>query len=394
MAWNEPGGNSNNQDPWGGRRNGGGGGGDKKGPPDLDEAFRKLQDSLNGMFGSGKKRGGSGDRNIGKGGSYGLLGIGLAVLAAIWLYNAVYVVDEQEQAVVLRFGKYYETVGPGLNIYFPPIDRKYMENVTRERAYTKQGQMLTEDENIVEVPLTVQYRISNLQDFVLNVDQPEVSLQHATDSALRHVVGSTSMDQVLTEGREQMAVDIRERLQRFLDTYRTGITVTQVNVQSAAAPREVQEAFDDVIRAREDEQRARNQAESYANGVVPEARGQAQRIIEDANGYRDEVIARAKGEADRFSKMVVEYRKAPEVTRQRLYIDTMQEVYSNSSKVMVATKDGQNNLLYLPLDKMVEGSRNSASAPVSSVSPSVNDAAARAAQDLQQQPPLRSRESR
>lgn len=264
MAWNEPGGNSNNQDPWGGRR-----GGDKKGPPDLDEAFRKLQDSLNGMFGSGKKRGGDG--GVGKGGGFGLLGIGLAVLAAIWLYSAVYVVDEQEQAVVLRFGKYYETVGPGLNIYFPPIDRKYMENVTRERAYTKQGQMLTEDENIVEVPLTVQYKITNLQDFVLNVDQPEISLQHATDSALRHVVGSTAMDKVLTEGREQMAVEIKERLQRFLDTYRTGITVTQVNVQSAAAPREVQEAFDDVIRAREDEQRARNQAESYANGVVPEA---------------------------------------------------------------------------------------------------------------------------
>ncbi|MCO7516223.1 FtsH protease activity modulator HflK [Pseudomonas guariconensis] len=392
MAWNEPGGNSNNQDPWGGRR--GGGGGDKKGPPDLDEAFRKLQDSLNGMFGSGKKRGG-GDRNIGKGGGFGLLGIGLVVLAAIWLYNAVYVVDEQEQAVVLRFGKYYETVGPGLNIYFPPIDRKYLENVTRERAYTKQGQMLTEDENIVEVPLTVQYKITNLQDFVLNVDQPEVSLQHATDSALRHVVGSTSMDQVLTEGREQMAVDIRERLQRFLDNYRTGITVTQVNVQSAAAPREVQEAFDDVIRAREDEQRARNQAESYANGVVPEARGQAQRIIEDANGYRDEVIARAKGEADRFTKLVAEYRKAPDVTRQRLYLETMQEVYSNSSKVLVATKDGQNNLLYLPLDKMVEGSRSSSAASGGSVPASVNDAAVRAAQDMQQQQQsLRSRESR
>ncbi|WP_449430928.1 FtsH protease activity modulator HflK [Pseudomonas putida] len=391
MAWNEPGGNSNNQDPWGGRRGGGGGGGDKKGPPDLDEAFRKLQDSLNGMFGSGKKRGS--DRNVGRGGGMGLLGIGLAVLAAIWLYSAVYVVDEQEQAVVLRFGKYYETVGPGLNIYFPPIDRKYMENVTRERAYTKQGQMLTEDENIVEVPLTVQYKISNLQDFVLNVDQPEVSLQHATDSAVRHVVGSTSMDQVLTEGREQMAVDIRERLQRFLDTYRTGITVTQVNVQSAAAPREVQEAFDDVIRAREDEQRARNQAESYANGVVPEARGQAQRIIEDANGYRDEVIARAKGESDRFTKLLGEYRKAPDVTRQRLYLETMQEVYSKSSKVMVATKEGQNNMLYLPLDKMVEGSRNTP-APVTGASPSVSDAAARAAQDMQQQQPLRTRESR
>ncbi|MFD2643790.1 FtsH protease activity modulator HflK [Pseudomonas japonica] len=389
MAWNEPGGNSNNQDPWGGRR--GGGGGDKKGPPDLDEAFRKLQDSLNGMFGSGKKRGG-GD-SLPKGGGFGLLGVGLAVLAAIWLYSAVYVVDEQEQAVVLRFGKYYETVGPGLNIYFPPIDRKYMENVTRERAYTKQGQMLTEDENIVEVPLTVQYKISNLQDFVLNVDQPEVSLQHATDSALRHVVGSTSMDKVLTEGREQMAIEIKERLQRFLDTYRTGITVTQVNVQSAAAPREVQEAFDDVIRAREDEQRARNQAESYANGVVPEARGQAQRIIEDANGYRDEVVSRAKGEADRFTKLVAEYRKAPEVTRERLYLETMQEVYSNTSKVLVTGKDGQNNLLYLPLDKMVDGSRN-ANAPVSVPATSVNDAVNRASDLQQQQPQLRTRESR
>ncbi|MDR0280869.1 MAG: FtsH protease activity modulator HflK [Paucimonas sp.] len=390
MAWNEPGGNSNNQDPWGGRR-GGGGGGDKKGPPDLDEAFRKLQDSLNGMFGSGKKRGG-GD-SLPKGGGFGLLGVGLAVLAAIWLYSAVYVVDEQEQAVVLRFGKYYETVGPGLNIYFPPIDRKYMENVTRERAYTKQGQMLTEDENIVEVPLTVQYKISNLQDFVLNVDQPEVSLQHATDSALRHVVGSTAMDKVLTEGREQMAIEIKERLQRFLDTYRTGITVTQVNVQSAAAPREVQEAFDDVIRAREDEQRARNQAESYANGVVPEARGQAQRIIEDANGYRDEVVSRAKGEADRFTKLVTEYRKAPEVTRERLYLETMQHVYSNTSKVLVTGKDGQNNLLYLPLDKMVDGSRN-ANAPVSVPATSVNDAANRAAELQQQQSQVRTRESR
>lgn len=361
MAWNEPGGNSNNQDPWGGKRRNNG---DRKGPPDLDEAFRKLQESLNGLFGGGKKRGDDGGGSgRSSGGFGGLLGIGLVVLAAVWLYSAVYVVDEQEQAVVLRFGKYYETVGPGLNIYFPPIDKKYMENVTRERAYSKQGQMLTEDENIVEVPLTVQYKISNLQDFVLNVDQPEISLQHATESALRHVVGSTAMDQVLTEGRELMASEIKERLQRFLDTYRTGITVTQVNVQSAAAPREVQEAFDDVIRAREDEQRSRNQAETYANGVVPEARGQAQRIIEDANGYRDETISRAKGEADRFTKLVAEYRKAPEVTRERLYLDTMQEVFSNTSKVLVTgNKNGQSNLLYLPLDKMIQNS--SGNAPV------------------------------
>lgn len=389
MAWNEPGGNSNNQDPWGGKRRNNG---DRKGPPDLDEAFRKLQESLNGLFGGGKKRGDDGGGPGKSGGFGGLLGIGLVVLAAVWLYSAVYVVDEQEQAVVLRFGKYYETVGPGLNIYFPPIDKKYLENVTRERAYTKQGQMLTEDENIVEVPLTVQYKISNLQDFVLSVDQPEISLQQATDSALRHVVGSTAMDQVLTEGRELMASEIKERLQRFMDTYRTGITVTQVNVQSAAAPREVQEAFDDVIRAREDEQRSRNQAETYANGVVPEARGQAQRILENANGYRDETVSRAKGEADRFTKLVAEYRKAPEVTRQRLYLDTMQEVFTNTSKVLVTgNKNGQSNLLYLPLDKMIQsGSGGNAPVTGSAAAGSSTDVAPH----LTDPPQTRTRETR
>ncbi|PZR33555.1 MAG: FtsH protease activity modulator HflK [Ectopseudomonas oleovorans] len=389
MAWNEPGGNSNNQDPWGGRKGGG-----RQGPPDLDEAFRKLQESLNGIFGGGKKRGDDDSGRSGSGGGFGLLFVGLGLLAAVWLYSAIYVVDEQEQAVVLRFGKYHETVGPGLNIYFPPIDRKFQENVTRERAYSKQGAMLTEDENIIEVPLTVQYRVSNLQDFVLNVDQPEVSLQHATDSAVRHVVGSTEMDQVLTEGRELIASEVRERLQRFLDNYRTGITITQVNIQSAAAPREVQEAFDDVIRAREDEQREKNQAESYANGVIPEARGQAQRMLEEANGYRDEVIARARGEADRFTKLVAEYRKAPEITRERLYIDTMQEVMSNTSKVLVTGDKGQNNLLYLPLDKMIDsrgGSSSSSSA--NSSNSTTRDPAVPLSSDLSQRN-LRTREGR
>lgn len=388
MAWNEPGGNSNDKDPWGGRR-----GGDRQGPPDLDEALRKLQDNLNGLFGGRKRRGGDeGGSGTGKGGGMGLLAVVFAGLAALWLYNAVYVVDEQEQAVILRFGKYYETVGPGLNIYLPPIDRKFQENVTRERAYSKQGQMLTEDENIIEVPLTVQYRVSNLQEFVLNVDQPEISLQHATDSALRHVVGSTSMDQVLTEGREQMAIDVRERLQRFLDTYKTGITVTQVNIQSAAAPREVQEAFDDVIRAREDEQREKNQAEAYANGVIPEARGQAQRIVEDANGYREEVVARAQGETDRFTRLLAEYRKAPEVTRERLYLETMQDLLGNTNKVLVTGDQGQNNLLYLPLDKMIDN-RAPAAAPLApSVQAGAAESAPRATSDLQRD--LRSREGR
>jgi len=375
MAWNEPGGNSNNQDPWGsggGGRRGGGGGGDQKGPPDLDEAFRKLQDSLNGMFGKGKRGGGSSSSGGGgRRGGFVLVWVGLVVLLAVWLSSAIYIVDEQEQAVVLRFGKYHETVGPGLNIYFPPFDRKFQANVTRERSYSKQGQMLTEDENIIEVPLTVQYKISDLQSFVLNVDNPEGSLQHATDSAVRHVVGSTAMDQVLTEGREAMAADVKERLQRFLDNYGTGIIVTQVNLQSAAAPREVQEAFDDVIRAREDEQREKNQAESYANGVIPEARGQAQRMLEEASGYREAVISRAQGEADRFTKLVAEYHKAPGVTRERLYLETIQEVMSNTSKVLVTGESGQNNLLYLPLDKMINsrsGAERSSTAPVSSAS--------------------------
>ncbi|HEY6612224.1 MAG TPA: FtsH protease activity modulator HflK [Pseudomonas sp.] len=385
MAWNEPGGNSNDKDPWGGRRGGG-----RQGPPDLDEALRKLQDNLNRLFG-GRKRGGDDGAGGGKGG-VGLLLIGFGVLAALWLYSAVYVVDEQEQAVILRFGKYYETVGPGLNIYLPPIDRKFQENVTRERAYSKQGQMLTEDENIIEVPLTVQYRVSNLQEFVLNVDQPEVSLQHATDSALRHVVGSTSMDQVLTEGREQMAIDVRERLQRFLDTYKTGITVTQVNIQSAAAPREVQEAFDDVIRAREDEQREKNQAEAYANGVIPEARGQAQRIVEDANGYREEVVARAQGETDRFGRLLAEYRKAPEVTRERLYLETMQDMLGNTNKVLITGEQGGNNLLYLPLDKMMEGRSAAAGSAAPSIQSGAAEAMPRINSDLQRD--LRSRESR
>lgn len=371
MAWNEPGGNSNNQDPWGSGGGGRRGGGDQKGPPDLDEAFRKLQDSLNGMFGNKKRGGGSSSGGGSRRGGFALLWVGLVLLLAVWLSNAIYIVDEQEQAVVLRLGKYHETVGPGLNIYFPPLDRKFQANVTRERSYTKQGQMLTEDENIIEVPLTVQYKINNLQAFVLNVDNPEASLQHATDSAVRHVVGSTAMDQVLTEGREVMASEVKERLQRFLDNYGTGIVVTQVNLQSAAAPREVQEAFDDVIRAREDEQREKNQAESYANGVIPEARGQAQRMLEEASGYRDAVISRAQGEAERFSKLVAEYRKAPEVTRERLYLETMQEIMSNTSKVLVTGESGQNNLLYLPLDKMINsrgGSVDRSSATQSSPS--------------------------
>ncbi len=394
MAWNEPGGgnNSNDQDPWG---SGGGKRGGKQGPPDLDDALRKLQDSLNSLFGSSKRgSGGNGGDRIGGGGGIpkGLWAIAGLIVLGVWLFNAVYMVDEQEQAVILRFGEYDRTVGSGLHLYFPPVERKFQRNVTQVRSYRQQGQMLTEDENIVEVPVAIQYRISNLENFVLMVEDPETSLRHATESAVRHVVGSTPMHQVLTEGREQMAVEVTERLQRYLDSYNTGIAVTQVNIENAQAPAEVQDAFDDVIRAKEDEVRERNQAEAYANGVIPEARGKAQRMLEEANGYHDEVIARAEGEAKRFDLLVEQYRIAPEVLRERMYLDTMQDVMSNSSKILVSGGEGNNNLLYLPLDKLMQQSSATSSASgASAPTMSQNDSSR---SNSSQQRDLRSRESR
>ncbi|PKM31884.1 MAG: FtsH protease activity modulator HflK [Gammaproteobacteria bacterium HGW-Gammaproteobacteria-11] len=392
MAWNEPGGGKNNQDPWGGGGNNGNRGG-KQGPPDLDEALRKLQDSLNGMFG-GKKGGGKsagGGTAGGQGIPKPLFFIAGLVAVVVWLSFAVYMVDEQEQAIILRFGEYDRTVESGLHVYFPPIERKFQRNVTQVRSYRQQGQMLTQDENIVEVPLAVQYRISDLENFVLMVEDPETSLRHATESALRHVVGSTSMHQVLTEGREQMGVETTERLQRYLDLYNTGITVVQVNIESAQAPAEVQDAFDDVIRAREDEVRERNQAESYANGVIPEARGQAQRLLEEANGYREEVIARADGEAQRFNLLVEQYKLSPVVMRERMFIETLQDVMSNTSKIMVSGGEGNNNLLYLPLDRLMQ--QGSAPSSSSSSNSPAGDATARLPVQVQPRD-LRSRETR
>ncbi|MDH3993220.1 MAG: FtsH protease activity modulator HflK, partial [Gammaproteobacteria bacterium] len=220
--------------------------------------------------------------------------------------------------------------------------------------------MLTQDENIVEVNLSVQYVINDPDKFVLKVREPERSLQHAAQSALRHVVGGTSMDMVLTEGRAQIALDVRERLQEYLDMYDTGILVSKVNVDESKPPSQVQAAFDDVIKAREDEERVKNEAQAYANAVVPEARGAAQRQIEEANAYKEQVIANADGEADRFLKLLTEYRKAPEVTRERLYLDAVQAVYSNTSKVMVDVEGG-NNMMYLPLDKLAEQSQTRSS---------------------------------
>ena len=348
MAWNEPGGGNNkgSKDPWGG--------GDQ-GPPDLDEALKKLQEKLGGIFGGSSGSGGSsGGGAVFSGALFGVL-----VLAAlvVWGLMGFYQIDQQERAVVLRFGKYLDTVQPGLQWNPPLIDEVIKVNTTKVRSASLREIMLTQDENIVEVRLSVQYVINDPKKFVLQVRDPERSLQHAAQSALRHVVGGNSMDLVLTEGRAQIGFDVDDRLQEYLDMYQTGILVSKVNVDESKPPSQVQEAFDDVIKAREDEERVKNEAQAYANAVVPEARGGAQRQLEEANAYREQVIANAEGEADRFNKLLTEYEKSPQVTRERLYFDALEGVYSNTSKVMVDVEGG-NNMMYLPLDKLAEQSQS------------------------------------
>jgi modulator of FtsH protease HflK len=360
MAWNEPG---KDKDPWGGR-----GGNNNDGPPDLDEAFKKLQDKLNGIFG-----GGSGGGSSNGGSSMGPI-FAIVAVVALFIYagTGFYQVDTKERAVVLRFGAFSEIKGDGLQWRWPMADRDIIVNVTAARQYQSKGLMLTQDESIVELPITVQYNVDDVKAFVLNVRDPEASLRHATDSAVRHVVGSTELSQVLSEGREAIAAEVKQRLQDYLRSYQSGIQVINVNIQEARPPEEVRAAFDDVIKAKEDETRLKNQAQAYANGIIPEARGKSQRLIEESEAYKAEVVARAEGEADRFESLLAEYKRAPEVTRQRLYLDTMEAVMSNSSKVMVDVKGG-NNMLYLPLDKM--GARALESAPAPSAAEAYNSRA-------------------
>ena len=358
MAWNEPGGN--NKDPWGG------GNRNNDGPPDLDELLRKMQQKLNGLFG-GKPSGPDGGR---PGGSFpwSLVAIVLAVVYGLWGF---YQVDANESAVVLRLGKYHSTETSGLHWNPPLIDNVTKVNMTEVRTERTTGQMLTEDASIVDVVLQVQWHIDNAESFVLRVRDPLKSLQEATDSALRHVVGSQTLNGVISQNRTQVAADTQVRLQEYLDLYQTGIRVDVVNLTDAKAPREVQDAFDDVVRAREDEVRLQNEAQAYANQVIPVARGQAQRMIEEAEAYKSRVVESARGEAARFTALLAEFQQAPEVTRERMYLDAVQEVMSNTSKVMVDVEGG-NNMMYLPLDKLAEASASSASQR-QQVSPQVID---------------------
>jgi len=358
MAWNEPGNNGNDKDkdkdPWGGGNRGGG----DQGPPDIDEVIRKISKKFNSLLG-GKGGGGTGSGSsgspMGSGGLTGGMFVGLILVAAVvWGFLGFYTVDQAEQGVVMRFGKVIdEVLQPGLHWNPPIIDEVTVVNTQELNTETYSSRAtLTTDENIIDIAVTVQYLIQDPVKFVIEVANPKLSLDNSAESAIRHVVGGNSMEQILTTGRELVAVDVKERLQNYMDAYETGIFISQVNVENTQPPDNVRPAFDDVIRAREDEQRAQNEAQQYSNRVIPNARGEAQRQIEQANAYKEQVIARAEGDASRFEQLRIEYAKAPEVTRQRMYIDSLQDVLSASSKVMVDV-DGGNNMLYLPLDKMM-----------------------------------------
>ncbi|MDX1451057.1 MAG: FtsH protease activity modulator HflK [Oleiphilaceae bacterium] len=353
MAWNEPGGNQNDKDPWGNN------GGKNQGPPDLDEAIKQMMNKINSLFGSSSGgQGGSG--GSGSQGSGGVFSLVIVLLVIFLAWKSVYTIDEQQRGVVLQLGEYNRTLDPGLRFVIPVIETVIPVNVTNVREAELRQEMLTQDENVVEVELNVQYTVSDPVAFALRVEDPERSLRHAAESALRHEVGSTNLNPIMTDGRPLLALNVKTRLQDYMNSYSTGINVSIVNVKEARAPQAVQAAFDDVQKANLDKERFVNEAEAYANTVVPEARGRAQRMLEEANAYKEQVIAQAQGEADRFKKLLVEYKKAPEVTRERLYLDALSEVYKNSSKVLVDVKGG-NNIMYLPLDKIVSNPGTSSS---------------------------------
>jgi len=354
MAWNEPGGG--NRDPWSGKN-----GGDQ-GPPDLDEVVRKLQERLGGLFG-GKKPSGGGPSGGSGGGGFGLpgggfssraIGIVAGILLVVWLASGIYIVEPAERGVVLRFGKYVDTTDPGPHWHIPfPVESVVTVNVDELSTFSHQAAMLTKDENIVDVELTVQSRIQDAADFLFQDQDLLNNLTDATETVVRKTIGGSKLDFVLTEGRGAIAITIQQRVQELMDKYKTGLLVTSINMQPAKPPEQVKEAFDDAIKAREDKERSENKAEAYSNQILPQARGEGARIVADAKAYRDKVIAESEGEASRFSAVLAEYLKAPEVTRQRLYLETMEQVLGESSKVMLDVKQGGNSLLYLPIDQMM-----------------------------------------
>jgi membrane protease subunit HflK len=337
MGWNEP---DQGKDPWNGKNQ----------PPDLDEALKRLQETLKKTLwrGQGKQENNASTNSTPGGGM--LAGMILLIVFILWALSGIFIVDPAEQAVILRFGKYTETVGPGPHWIPRFISSKIVLNVDRVADYSYSAQMLTKDQNLVSVALAVQYRISDLQDYLFNVADPEESLQQATSSALRQVVGTTTLDQIITEGRDAWGASVQDSLVKILDRYKTGIVIVNVSPQPARAPENVQDAFDDAIKAQEDEKRFKEQARAYEARVVPIAEGNAKRIMEEAKAFASQVVLRAKGDTAEFLELLPEYTRTPFVTGERMYLDAMQQILSKSSKVIVDSKAG--NLLYLPLDKL------------------------------------------
>ncbi|PCI08233.1 MAG: FtsH protease activity modulator HflK [Gammaproteobacteria bacterium] len=346
MAWNEPGGDGN-KDPWGksGNRS-------NQGPPDLDEVFKNLQKKFGSLFG-GNGGGRSGGGSAGIPGGLGI-GVVIAILLGFWMTTGFYKIEEAERGVVFRFGQHVETTQKGLHWHLPvPIERVEKVDVTKVYTTPINSTMLTQDENIVDIIGTVQYQINSAEEYLFNVRNPDISLSQVTESALRQSIGRSKMDYVITEGRGEIAIQVKDIIQTVVNKYGTGLSIFKVNIQNAKPPEAVKDAFDDVTKAREDEERFKNEAEAYRNEVIPKARGASARMREEADAYRNEVIARAEGEAKRFDQLLTEYKKSPKITRDRLYLDMMESVLSNSSKVLIDV-DGGNNLLYLPLDKLMD----------------------------------------
>jgi membrane protease subunit HflK len=358
MAWNEPG--KGDKDPWGGSED--------KGPPDIDEVVRKMQRKLGGLFGGGSSGGGEPSTS-----KTSPVGFGLVLLIGfiVWLASGIYIVDAPERGVVLQFGKYKETTLSGPHWHIPyPIQTVEVVNVDESRTaeigfrstgarsamVPSEALMLTQDENIIEVKIEIQYRVEKPADFLFNVENPVKTLQQMTESAVREVVGQSLMDDVLTRGRQDVAIKSEKLLQSLLSDYGTGLLVTSFNITDAQAPAQVQAAFDDVVKAGADKVRMKNEAEAYANDIVPRARGAGFRVVQEAEAYKSQILAKAQGETSRFLQVMNEYEKAPEITRERLYLDTMESVYSRTQKVMVDVSKESSNVLYLPLDKMRGGS--------------------------------------
>lgn len=370
MGWNEPPDGNKDKDPWGNR-------GNNDGPPDLSEIINKMQKGFGGIFGNRPNR-------IDNNNSMFPFALGILLLIAWLAYDVTYFIDEQERGVVLRLGAHVGILEPGINFRLPrPIENVLVVNVGRVQRMTHRATMLTQDENIVDLEVAVKWKIKqDPSDFIFNVKEPILTLKQVTESAVREVIGKSKLDYVLTEGRAEIAERQRALMTQILnDEYHIGIHVQSVEMLSVKPPEQVKAAFDDAIKAREDEQRYVNEAKAYQNEVIPVARGNAARLREESNGYKARVISRAEGEASRFEQLLAEYQRAPDVTRERLYIDAIESVFSNSNKVFIDNNNG-NSLMYLPIDKLIEQRKNNSSNTstpqfndiTSSVSSSLEDA--------------------